>query len=175
MSESESSWWPCLRVSTLYHHHTTRPVKLTRWPMLMEKLACEVFFFLIHHLNHCQPPEVIKAASNIFAFKWLKSPILCGTGMFKKEWVIRASAFLLLQPYLHYWLSGKLFLLQMICSTLELHWTSGFDYWQISASWYKVSCSWQCRQFWHREISNDGLLQKMPKSDLWWKSFRKAL
>ena len=45
--------------------------------MWMEKLACKAFFFLIHHLNQCQSPEPIKAASNVvIAFKWLKSLIL---------------------------------------------------------------------------------------------------
>ena len=38
-----------------------------------EKLACEVFFFLIHHLNQYQSPEPIKASSNVvIAFKWLR-------------------------------------------------------------------------------------------------------
>ena len=56
---------------------TTRPVKLAWWPTWMEKLACEVFFFLIRHFNQCQSPEPIKAASNVvIAFKWLKSLIL---------------------------------------------------------------------------------------------------
>ena len=54
-----------------------RPLKLAWWPMWMEKLVWEVFFFLIHHLDQCQTLEHIKAASNVvIAFKWLKNLIL---------------------------------------------------------------------------------------------------
>ena len=74
--ESESSWWPCLRVHTLYII-TTRPVKFVWWPMWVEKLALRSFSSLNSPSQSmpCWPPEPIKC-NVVIAFKWLKNLIL---------------------------------------------------------------------------------------------------
>ena len=65
---------------------TTRPLKLTWWPMWVEKLACEVFFFPFSP-PQCQPTEPIKVASNVvIACKWLKSHFVVLVYLKKNEW-----------------------------------------------------------------------------------------